>query len=87
MAKITLDIPDGIMAKVADMVAARNGYREQVSDPNNPSATIPNPMSKAEFVKRVLIRFLKAEVRLGEHQEAIRKAQEQAAAVPDPDIT
>lgn len=88
MAQIILTVNDTQLARLADAVARRQGYRDTIQDPLDPTKTIPNPETKAQFVRRWLINMLKNEVVLDELQQRTKQAQSDAAAnTPIMDIT
>ena len=59
MATINITIPDEKAVIVRDAVCAKYGYQDTVTDPANPEQTIPNPVSKAQFVQVKIKDFLK----------------------------
>lgn len=88
MAQIILTVNDTQLARLADAVARRQGYRDAIQDPLDPTKTIPNPETRAQFVRRWLINMLKNEVVLDELQLRIKQAQDDAVAnSPVMDIT
>ncbi len=88
MAQIILTVNDAQLARLSEAVARRQGYRETIQDPVDPTKTIPNPETKAQFIRRWLINMLKNEVGLDELQQRIKQAQDDAVAnTPVMDIT
>ena len=88
MAQIVLTVNDTQLARLAEAVARRQGYREVIQDPVDSTKTIPNPETKAQFIRRWLINMLKNEVGLDELQQRIKQAQDDAVAnTPIMDIT
>ena len=88
MAQIVLTINDAQLTRLAEAVARRQGYRETIQDSVDPTKTIPNPETKAQFVRRWVITMLKNEVVLDELQQRIKQAQDDAGAnAPVVDIT
>ncbi len=88
MAQIVLTVNDPQLARLADAVARRQGYRDTIQDSVDPTKTIPNPETKAQFVRRWVINMLKNEVVLDELQQRIKQAQDDAVAnAPVVDIT
>lgn len=57
MAQITLTIPNNKIDDILNAFANNFNYQEFIIDQNG--ATIPNPVTKAEFAKSVLIDFIK----------------------------
>ncbi len=68
MAKIILNIPDAKLERITDGVCKNLGYEETNKDPEGKD--IPNPESKDQFVKRMIIQFLKDNVIVHERQKA-----------------
>lgn len=93
MARIQIDIPDTIATRVMDAVCAEYGYSETITpyDPSSGTPTggtpKPNPLTKPQFVKRVLADFLKNTVRSYEARTAADTARKNAEAAADKDIT
>ena len=88
MAQIVLTVNDAQLTRLAEAVARRQGYRETIQDSVDPTKTIPNPETKAQFVRRWVITMLKNEVVLDELQQRIKQAQDDAVAnAPTMDIT
>ena len=57
MATINITIKDTLYAKEVEAVAAMNGWTETVQDPafpEDPTKTIPNPVTKGQFFKKQL---------------------------------
>src|SRR5512143_1305688 len=69
MATITVTIPDDKLARVIDGVAAAGGYQENIRQPDG--STIPNPETKGQFVKRMVVRWVKSMVLRSELEAAI----------------
>ncbi len=88
MAQIVLTVNDAQLTRLAEAVARRQGYRETIQDPVDSAKTVPNPETKAQFIRRWLINMLKNEVGLDELQQRIKQAQDDAVAnTPVMDIT
>ena len=88
MAQIVLTVNDAQLTRLGEAVARRQGYRETIQDPVDPTKTIPNPETKAQFIRRWVINMLKNEVVLDELQQRIKQAQDDAVAnAPIMDIT
>lgn len=59
---ITIDIttPTAIpISHVVDVLSAYWGYMPTIPDPANPGQSIPNPQTKAQFLKRRIAQFVK----------------------------
>ena len=88
MAQIVLTVNDAQLARLADAVARRQGYRDTIQDSVDPTKTIPNPETKAQFIRRWVINMLKNEVVLDELQQRFKQAQDDAVTnAPIMDIT
>jgi len=88
MAQIVLTVNDAQLTRLAEAVARRQGYRDTIQDSVDPTKTIPNPETKAQFVRRWVITMLKNEMVLDELQQRIKQAQDDAVAnAPVVDIT
>lgn len=87
MAKIIIDIPDAIAARVTNGFCKRYGYQELIGDATKKNdAKIPNPETKGQFIKRRVIEFIKRAVRDAEIEEASKRAADTAADNADTDI-
>lgn len=59
---LCLDIPNSQKDRVINSVTTLKKYKSQVRDPDNRGQFIPNPESKQQFVKRMLVEYLKNHV-------------------------
>ena len=78
MAQLVIDVPDAVVTRVLAAFAKQYGYQEEIDDPANSGAKIPNPMTKAQFAKKVVTRFAKEVVMAyesGLKAEEARKAE------------
>lgn len=82
MAQLTITYPDGMAQRIVNGFSAAHNYQAQIRDVSN--QLIDNPESKAQFVKRKIIEFIRESWRAGELEEVKRQA---AATVVDIDIT
>ena len=82
MASITLTIPDAIVQRVLTGFCSTHGYAAQIPSKDNAAILIDNPETKAEFIKRCLLNYIKTSVR--EYEEAVAKRE--AAAKSDVEI-
>lgn len=78
MAQVSFTIPDGILARVNNGIAAYHGYKDQIPDPSNPSATIPNPQTKAQFNKEKIKETIKSWVVAAESSAGSNTAKQDA---------
>ncbi len=79
MAQISVTIPDAALPRVLDAFASSYQYKATVPDPANPSLTIPNPQTKAQFARSRLISYMQDIVRAHEANAAAETARVQAA--------
>jgi hypothetical protein len=63
-----------------DALCGRNGYQDEVPDPNNPGQLMPNPENKTQFAKRMTREWWMSETRKWEVRQAEISAQQ--AIVP-----
>jgi len=75
MATITLTIPDGVIDRVRDAIAARNGYNPAIHG------------TKGQFAKTWIIQKVKEEVKSHEGSAAGAAAQQTACDAVDAQIT
>ncbi len=87
MATLTITIPNAQLTRVANAVATQHGYQAEVPDPDNPGQTIPNPQTKADFAREVLMRFLRETVRAHEAAVAAESARQTAITKADSEVT
>ena len=52
--KTVSNLPDGTGDMIEDAFAFVEGWTPEVTDPDNPSSTIPNPESKSDLVFRIV---------------------------------
>lgn len=88
MAQIIIDIPAGVTTRVLNAIAVKYGYQETLpaGTPEEPT-TIPNPETKAQFAKRMVIKHVKDIVREYEASQAQTAAFNSAATTADNEIT
>ena len=77
-ASYTITIPDNIFTDVINAIAYQHGYKDVVSDLDNPGDSIPNPESKLTFTKRMNRRWIRLNVEAWETSQSIKSAREQA---------
>jgi len=66
--------------RIKDGVAGFYGYQDTITNPYPPPATLPNPESQFEFVKRILKANIKSHVVQHEGKDAKDDAEETAEA-------
>ena len=80
MTQIIIEIPDNITQRVLNGIASRYHYSPILENGN------PNPESKGQFAKRMIIEFLKKAVKDAEVEDARNDAATIAAESVDSDI-
>lgn len=86
MANITLTIPDSQVQSVLNAVCVALGYKDTVPDTNSkvvPVPQIPNPVTKAQFVKSYLVAHVRTLVTQGLKQPAAKSAEDTAQGQAD----
>lgn len=73
--EINITIPDTEKTRVVDSFAKVFGYREVVDDPDNIGMTMANPSSKEDFVKVMMVQFVKDTVAKSEIDVAMEVAK------------
>lgn len=68
MATISITIKDTQLQRVIDGICEDNNYQATVT--NSDGTISPNPQTKAQFVKRIIIERVKGMVKAGEHKKA-----------------
>lgn len=90
MATITINIPNGVAKRVLDAITSRYHYKETIKDPKSteeiPLPDIPNPQTKAQFFKGVIVQFLKENVKAYESSKASEKARVSAIDKVDSEV-
>lgn len=74
MAVISLDIGTNAN-RIANAFAVAYGYQDNVPDPANPGAMIPNPDTKAVFTKKKIADFIRNTVIAVEAEKAASDAR------------
>lgn len=83
--QITIQIPDDQRHRILDSFCSKYGYSESVDD--GQGGQIPNPETKVQFTKRMVIAHVQEVVKAVEIEEARNAAAQAAAATPPPDMT
>ncbi len=83
--KLDISIPTTVEQRVMDAFARRYEYKDEVPDATG-SALIPNPQSRAAFMKEQVIAFILASVEAEEIEVAIRTARDKAKAKVHTDV-
>ena len=74
-AQITVNIPDALQGRVVEALARLNGYQDEIVQNG---VTIPNPVSKAQFARQVVINYIKETVKAYEADQAQNSALKSA---------
>ncbi len=83
--KLDITIPTDVEQRVIDAFARRHEYKDEVPDETG-SALIPNPQSRASFLKQQVIAYILASVEADEIEVAIRTARDRAKAKVHTDV-
>lgn len=76
---VSFNIPNDVASRVLDALCVVNGYDEFIRDFNGQPLR-PNPQTKAEFAKSVIVKFVIETVKGHEAQLAAKSARESAIA-------
>lgn len=74
MAQIILNIPDELVQRVTNGMCGLHNYQAEIPKPDNPEEMIKNPVTKAEFIKKIIRQKIKRDVLEWEGAEAQRAA-------------
>lgn len=86
MANIALTIPDASLTRVVNGICAYHGYTDLIEDVDG--SMIPNPETKSQFAKRMLVTSVKNWLKNIEGEQAAAIARASAVSGVDPiDIT
>lgn len=85
--QINLDIPNAVAQRVAEAFAKSYGYSDTIPDPNDPNKTVPNPQTKAQFVKQKLGEYIREVVKGHEANADVDRVRKEAVDKADRDIT
>jgi len=64
--------------RIINGIAYQNGYQDEIEDPKDSSKTIPNPEPKVQFVRKVVIDWVRDNVRsyeVNNDTDAVRKVK------------
>lgn len=75
--KLDITIPKDVEQRVIDAFARRHAYPDEVPDETG-SALIPNPQSRAAFLKEAVIAYILESVEADEIEVAMVKARDNA---------
>ncbi len=77
MATISIDIPNAIATEVLQNFTNGTGYQATITDAGG--LPIPNPETRVQYAKRMLLEFLKRTAQQQRRNEVVRIAAENAA--------
>lgn len=83
--KLDISIPKDVEQRVIDAFARRHEYPDEVPDETG-SALIPNPQSRAAFLKERVIAYILASVEADEIEVAMRTARDKAKTKVKKDV-
>lgn len=86
MATITFTISPDHLNKLVDAICINYNYQPLLPDDEG-NLTIPNPESKAEFTRRMIINFLKENVKAYNVNKDVNVARDLAIAQSDITVT
>ena len=75
---LRLTLPAAHANRLLAAVAKQYGYAAQVPDPTNPGRTVPNPVSRRDFVEAALEQFILQSAEAAEKNEAAEESRRQA---------
>jgi len=78
----TITLPVGTVAMIEDGFSVQYKWQAEVTDPNDPEATIPNPETKSDLVFRMVRKFITDTTRAANKTAA----RDTAASVVDAEI-
>lgn len=87
MAQIVLNVPDGQQSRLVNGIAGQYGYQSTVPAPNPLDPPVPNPETKGQFAKRMMLKWAKESVKAWEATQAAGTARDTAAADAETAIT
>lgn len=85
--KIEMNIPANVEKRVEDAFAKSYGYSDTIPDPNDPNKTVPNPQTKAQFLKQKIGDHIREVVKGHEANVDVEKVRKEAVDKADRDIT
>lgn len=87
MPTVSFDISADNLTRVIDAYCGINGYTDTIEDPLNPGEQIPNPVTRQQFTRQMIIALaFKEPVHNWEKRLAVKSAVE-AIVIPDVPIT
>jgi hypothetical protein len=86
MANVTITIPDDRLQRVLNKFAIAHGYQVNIPDPTTPGQRIPNPQTRAQFLKAQIIKFIQESVKSVEIAEKTAPVKLEASNAVDSEI-
>lgn len=87
MATISLIVPDGQLNRLVNGIAGQHGYQSTVPAPNPLDPPLPNPETKSQFAKRMMLKWAKESVKAWEATQSANTARDIAAADVEAGLT
>lgn len=87
MATIVLTVPDAQQNRLVNGIAGQYGYQVTVPAPNPLDPPVPNPETKGQFAKRMMLKWAKDSVKAYEATQAANASRDAAAAAAETEIT
>jgi hypothetical protein len=87
VANISITIPDAQLTRVIDGIAGQHNYQITVPAPNPLDPPVPNPETKSQFAKRMMIKWAKENVKAWEATLAANAARDTAVSSAESTIT
>lgn len=82
--QVCLTLPDATQAQLVKNFTDAHGYQETIMD-NVTGATVPNPETRGQFAKRIILEVFRQGVIAGQVQAAVKTAQDAAQAQANTD--
>lgn len=87
MAVINLTVPDGQLARLVNGIAGQYGYQATMPAPNPLDPPVPNPETKGQFAKRMMLKWAKESVKAWEATQSANTARDTASADVETGLT
>lgn len=78
--EVKFTIPTAHTTRIIDGVCYEHHYQAEVPDPDNPEKVIPNPETKAQFAKKMIVQWVKNCVKSYEGVQAAHAARDEKIA-------
>lgn len=87
MANITLTIPDAQLARVVSAFSIAYGYQDTIPGATPADPPVPNPETRAQFMRRHIMEFVRNTVQAVEANVAAEAARTAEIAKPPVDVS